>query len=108
MKPTTLNTGACWDETRCTLSQQSLSEEGGSWSHAAQFEMSTTFRTELMGDAELRSCMVEGIVLAWQATLASGREYLTSIVPPLSKLQATVTTLMKKAKELHKRRANVE
>lgn len=106
MRPVTKNTGACFDEDRRTLSQQSLSEEGGRWSHAVQFEMCTSFRTELMDDAELRSCMVEGVKLAWQVTLASEGKYPTTVVPPVSKLLAMVATLTQRAKELHTRRAN--
>mmetsp|Transcript_63997 Transcript_63997/g.180155 ORF Transcript_63997/g.180155 Transcript_63997/m.180155 type:complete len:228 (+) Transcript_63997:1-684(+) len=106
MRPATMNTGACWDEGRCTLSQQGLADEGGGWSHAVQLEMSTSFRAELMGDAELRSCMAEGVLLAWQATLASGGQYLSPVVPPLRELQASVAALLQRAKAHHKRRSS--
>mmetsp|Transcript_33018 Transcript_33018/g.60882 ORF Transcript_33018/g.60882 Transcript_33018/m.60882 type:complete len:562 (-) Transcript_33018:34-1719(-) len=70
LRPRTLLTGA-WPDDRRTLSQQSLSKEGGRWTHAVQLEMSHALRTQLIGDRELRALLANGIRLAWTTVLAN-------------------------------------
>lgn len=70
VRPVRQLTGAALEEDFRTLSQQSLSEDGGAWSCAAQLEMSRTLRQELVRNKEARVLMAQAISYAW--TLASG------------------------------------
>lgn len=69
MRPVQSLTGA-WEGDRCTMTQQSMSEEGGTWTHAVQLEMSISLRNKLSSDKELRILLARGIYLAWRVALA--------------------------------------
>lgn len=64
VRPMKVLTGALEDDWR-TLTQQSLSEEGGAWTHAVQLEMSRTLRNRLARSKELRDMVARAIRIAW-------------------------------------------
>jgi len=68
VRPQTQLTGAL-ENNRCTLTQQSLSEEGGGWTWSVQLEMSRTLRKLLIKKKEVRILMAQAILFAW--TIAS-------------------------------------
>lgn len=72
VRPEKLLTGAWEDEDRCTLTQQSLSPDGGAWTHAVQLEMSMILRKLLNRSRELQVLLAHGIMIAW--VLACGDE----------------------------------
>jgi hypothetical protein len=62
-------TGACGDG-RHTLTQQSLSPQGGSWTHAMQIEMSKTLRSELAKNEVMQGIVGRVLMYAWALSLA--------------------------------------
>lgn len=67
VRPLMSLTGAREDG-RCTLTQQSLSDSGGAWTHSVQLEMSKSLRRKLVNNKKMRAAMVKGIVNAWTLT----------------------------------------
>eukprot|EP00747_Dinoflagellata_sp_TGD_P170867 gnl/TRDRNA2_/TRDRNA2_203564_c0_seq1.p1 gnl/TRDRNA2_/TRDRNA2_203564_c0~~gnl/TRDRNA2_/TRDRNA2_203564_c0_seq1.p1 ORF type:complete len:664 (+),score=112.94 gnl/TRDRNA2_/TRDRNA2_203564_c0_seq1:59-2050(+) len=93
-------TGAV-DEDRYTLTQQSLTELGGSWVTAVQLEMSRSLRKRLSSDTELRTLMAQAIQFAW---LVACRE---SHVPKKEwqSLPRGLEKFLNRSNRLYKRRA---
>lgn len=71
LQPRRQLTGALEDD-HCTLTQQSLSEEGGAWMWAVQLEMSRALRTYLASNTTVQGLVAEAIMYAW--TIASHRD----------------------------------
>lgn len=70
VRPQKQLTGA-WDNDRRTLTQQSLSAEGGEWTHAVQLEMSRCLRNRLARCRPLREMTASAILTAWTLCAAS-------------------------------------
>mmetsp|Transcript_103626 Transcript_103626/g.195174 ORF Transcript_103626/g.195174 Transcript_103626/m.195174 type:complete len:951 (-) Transcript_103626:31-2883(-) len=64
VRPQKQLTGALEDNC-CTLTQQSMSLEGGVWAGSVQLEMSRSLRKRLATDKELRSLTAQAIWIAW-------------------------------------------
>lgn len=64
VRPLKQLTGALSDDRR-TLTQQSLTLEGGAWTCSMQLEMSRFLRKKLSFDKELRALMAQAIHIAW-------------------------------------------
>lgn len=63
-EPTKL-TGLSPDGDRRTLTQQSMSEEGGAWTYAVQLELSRSLRLELSRKREMRFMLAKAILVAF-------------------------------------------
>mmetsp|Transcript_46855 Transcript_46855/g.111506 ORF Transcript_46855/g.111506 Transcript_46855/m.111506 type:complete len:807 (+) Transcript_46855:128-2548(+) len=64
VKPSKQLTGALEDG-HCTLSQQSLTDEGGSYTCSVQIEMSRTLRKRLYMDSQVKGFLAQAIKHAW-------------------------------------------
>jgi hypothetical protein len=71
LQPQKQLTGALEDDFR-TSSQQSLTDEGGAWTHSVQIEMSRQLRTHLVRDKEHRALVAQAIMWAWILTSGCG------------------------------------
>mmetsp|Transcript_13709 Transcript_13709/g.32239 ORF Transcript_13709/g.32239 Transcript_13709/m.32239 type:complete len:634 (+) Transcript_13709:114-2015(+) len=63
-EPTKL-TGVSPDGDRRTLTQQSVSDEGGAWTYAVQLELSRSLRLELSRKREMRLMLAKAILIAF-------------------------------------------
>lgn len=68
VRPQKFLTGASPDPKRMTLTQQSLSERGGGWTHAVQLEMSPRLRKALIGDKCLSVLLAKAITMSWSVS----------------------------------------
>mmetsp|Transcript_80632 Transcript_80632/g.250239 ORF Transcript_80632/g.250239 Transcript_80632/m.250239 type:complete len:627 (-) Transcript_80632:109-1989(-) len=72
-------TGVSPDGDRRTLTQQSVSEEGGAWTYAVQLELSRSLRLELSRKREMRFLVAKAILIAF--SLAYGWQHKPSPCP---------------------------
>lgn len=73
---------------KCTLTQQSLHRNGGSWTHSVQLEMSKSLRQRLVKSENMRAAMVKAIVNAWTLTGVEQRQpefYWRDVLPEARK-----------------------
>jgi len=102
VKPERFLTGAWEEDDRCTLTQQSLSPDGGAWTHAVQLEMCMSLRRLLNRSREFQVLLAHGIMIAWVLACGDqpGMEWYSARV----QCADTVSPWTQRCAEFHERR----
>lgn len=93
-------TGALEDD-RCTLTQQSLSVEGGAWTHAVQIELCARLRKVLSESTTLQTLLAQGILIAW--VMAFRLELGVGWLPARTQCVNTMQEWMARCTDFHSR-----